>query len=73
MTEQFIKLYITLLHEQHNFSYLLHMDQNTAFWSKSYYQGGAWTLTKPKYIAICTSVMKNFAQSQGICLFSIHS
>lgn len=45
---------------------MLHVDQNTAYYSKSYYQGGAWDIIQPQYLNDGKTLLTNFAQSQGL-------
>ncbi|CAJ0937533.1 unnamed protein product, partial [Mesorhabditis belari] len=48
--------------------YMLHVDQNTAYYSKSYYQGGAWNIIQPQYLSNAKAQLTNYATSQGLTL-----
>uniref|UniRef100_A0AC34Q1X1 Uncharacterized protein n=1 Tax=Panagrolaimus sp. JU765 TaxID=591449 RepID=A0AC34Q1X1_9BILA len=43
--------------------YVLYIDQNSAFYSKSYYQPGAWTKTLPAYTSNAVALFKNYGDS----------
>ncbi|CAJ0574538.1 unnamed protein product, partial [Mesorhabditis spiculigera] len=48
--------------------YYLHVDQNTAYYSKSYYQPGAFQIIQPTYLANARTLLTNFATSQNLSL-----
>lgn len=46
--------------------FALYFDQNSLFYLKSYYQGGAWDITRPTYLNNAKKLLKDFAKSRDI-------
>uniref|UniRef100_A0A1I7UUF2 Peptidase_M13 domain-containing protein n=1 Tax=Caenorhabditis tropicalis TaxID=1561998 RepID=A0A1I7UUF2_9PELO len=48
--------------------YQMFIDQNTAYWQKTYYQPAAWKIKKPQYYNMAYGVLQRYAKEQNIKL-----